>query len=202
MANVDVTLDVTGFYFSQKVNVPEDSTIKDVMIAVVAATYGTDTEFTFSPHVTGYGEFCRMISIRFQKMPLSRQFAQNGTRFQPPGVSKGVYEFDDYTKDNQFANPQLAWQYYIVAEDGTGTLRSGEVGGKRTVVPFSRSNSGNGSVPKLQQNDRIIWRLVAICQKPTRPFPEESLAMNIDDPIILEQTALPMKYQSKSFGVK
>lgn len=199
MANVNVTLDVTGFFFSKQVNVDENSTIKEVMIRVVEESAGTDAEFTFSPHITAAGEFCRMISIHFKEKPKTRQFSQDGNPFEPPNLRMGVYEFDDYAQSNQEANPQLAWQYYVVGQDGKGELRSGEVDGRRTVVPFSKSNMGVGAVPKLKEGDRIFWRLVGICVGPTRSAPASVEMLALDDAKKKMSMALPFKYQPSMF---
>ncbi len=172
MAQIKVTLDVTGFYFSETIE-GEDTdlkTVKDVMVAVVKKTAGTDREFTFKSLFTGKGEFCSKIQINYKKAPSSRQLIdKNGdgvfTPF-PERLEAGIYGYDD--ENPTITNPQLAWQYYIVGENGTGALRSGEIGGKRTVVPFSDSNRdpAQGGVV-LATKDVITWRLVAICGEPT-----------------------------------
>ncbi len=45
----------------------------------------------------------------------------------PPNLDAGIYGFDD--ENPTFTNPQLAWQYYVVGDEGRGALKSGEVGG-------------------------------------------------------------------------
>ena len=172
MTLIKVTLDVTGFYFSETIE-GEDSvlkTVKDVMLAVVAKTSGTDKEFTFKSLFTAKGEFCSKIQVNHRRPPVSRQFIEkagvpNPVPF-PPNLDAGVSGFDD--ENPTFTNPQLAWQYYVVGDEGKGALKSGEIGGRRTVVPFSDSNrdAARGGVT-LADKDVIIWRLVAICNGPT-----------------------------------
>jgi hypothetical protein len=172
MAEIEVTLDVTGFYFSEKVKGDDTvlKTVKDVMLAVVAQTAGTDKEFTFKSLFTAKGEFCSKIQVHHRKPPSSRQFIEKPGVTEPvpfpPNLAPGVYGFDD--ENPTFTNPQLAWQYYVVGDEGKGALRSGEVGGRRTVVPFSDSNrdAASGGVT-LVTKDVIVWRLVAICNGPT-----------------------------------
>jgi hypothetical protein len=174
MALINVTLDVTGFYFSETIRAEEADlrTVKDVMLAVVAKTSGTDKELTFKSLYSAKGEFCSKIQVLHRRSPTSRQLVEKDGVLVPfpTGLEAGIYAYDD--ENPTYINPQLAWQYYVVGDEGRGALKSGEIGGKRTVVPFSDSNrdADRGGVT-LADKDVIIWRLVAICNGPTVKSP-------------------------------
>lgn len=184
---VEVTLDVTGFYFDEKVRVAPDSSVKDVMQAVVEKTAGTGREFRF--HSAGKGdsegggkgfsEFLSEISVKFDDTnpPKSRQKHRDGhTLKSGTYLYKDDYRAAEYGDSAKKAPFSLVWQYYIT--DAENRLLSGvNKDGIRIKVPFTRSNTlyeGEGPI-NFKGGERITWRLVAIFLGPTGN-PEEYAA--------------------------
>lgn len=166
---MEITIDVTGMYYSNTVTVAEGSTVFDVMQAAsVQRAPGNGGILTFglelaSDGVTPSG-FLNQIKIVYDEEsdPRSRQLVTAGQ----PGAPrpKGVYLYNDDMSRDPFlvdggVSFRLAWQYYI--SDAEGRSRNANVDGTRKIVPFLRSNEGEGSV-ELHNGDRIVWRAVAI----------------------------------------
>lgn len=173
---VDIELDVTGFYFSYKVKgISDTATIQDVMDRVQQETTNptypsNEPVFTYEPKanpMTGK-LFVSMISIEHREQVKSRQIQTTGQKNE---YGIGTYKFDDdFAADNKGRNPISVWQYYVVRKE---KLISGGSAGERITIPFSetdRSFPDNKPVSDpivFQQDDKIIWRLVGICTMPT-----------------------------------
>lgn len=183
---IDVTLDVAGFYFNEKVTVARDATVETVMEAVRLKTRMSSKRFQYETKMKENFEtkevdlFVNRISIEYadaKKPPKSRQ----------TGIAKdlGTYAFSDsdldsYRSSNSsdvylIKNLLLAWQYYVYDKEGVDYARSRKGALNRKIVSFTRSSRDEG-VP-FEDGDTVVWRLVAILAGPTRPFgTKQSLA--------------------------
>mgnify|MGYP006425228631 FL=1 len=158
-----ITLDVTGFYFSEVVPFNHQKTVQEVMEQVALKTKGRGTVFDFDPRIGSSGRKLNSISVEFKcDPPRSRQVDPN------TGIGREkndrLFFFCDKdlqptgATDKNQAQFVLAWQYYVT--DKNGTLKNGtpQSGGFRTIVPFSTPVSDF----ELCDGDTITWRLVAI----------------------------------------
>lgn len=157
---VQVTLDVTGFYFSQTVDVPEGASVEDVMLQAERDTRNDpEREFSFVPMFKGTKKFLQTITVNWKVEAESRQQPAN------PGEPRrkypaGVYIFDDELGSPVRNNLALVWQYYIF--DETGALLTAD----RKIVPFSETNTGENPIV-FKDGYKVVWRLVAICTGPS-----------------------------------
>ena len=158
-----ITLDVTGFYFSETVPFNNQQTVQEVMEQVALKTEGRGTVFNFEPRLGSAGNKLNSISVEFNcDAPRSRQVNPN-TGIGREKVDRFFFFCDENlepmgpTNKNQ-AQFVLAWQYYVT--DKNGMLKNGtpQSGGFRTIVPFSNPVSDF----ELCDGDTITWRLVAI----------------------------------------
>ena len=143
---IRVTVDITGMYFGIQVKVPKEATIEEVMKIAVKDTANGFPRLTFAGDGRGF-----LNSISVEHKNGSAVSRQDNTRVRPDGI----YSFKDQSGDQQ---PLLVWQYYV--SDRNGTLKSGQDGGSRRIVPFSVQNH-------LADQDVIVWRLVGISTAPT-----------------------------------
>jgi hypothetical protein len=158
---VNVTLDVTGMYFSFTLKVNPNWSILQVMDEVATLTKGTDQEFAFVPKANMTGRtFVEEISVNHKKPATSRQTPFGGEK-SPRQSKPGLYLWND--RINPVASesvPQLIWQYYVT--DANGKSKSGKFGGARIVVPFAESNSSGAWPCVFEEGDVITWRMVGI----------------------------------------
>jgi hypothetical protein len=161
-----ITVDVTGFYFSETVPFNNQITVQEVMEQVAVKTQGRETEFNFAPRAGQPGKWLNSITVEFKcDLPRSRQVDPN----TGIGIEKAdkFFHYDDSVgslmgpTDKEQAQFALVWQYYVT--DKFGVLKNGtpQGGGFRTVVPFVEPSSGF----TFADGDTITWRLVAIFSK-------------------------------------
>lgn len=172
-----VEVDITGFYFDEKVIIKKGSTVFDVMKAVRDKTANAEKKLTFSDAVDDpatekdENRFLRSITVTYtgSAVPRSRQ------SYTPK--KERLFHFADTPQQKITAmeggQPKegaapgaLAWQYYVLSKplsDGSGRVLKNVIGNgnQRRIVPFKDSASANGGI-ELEDGDRIVWRLVGI----------------------------------------
>ncbi|MEO1406021.1 MAG: hypothetical protein AAFV54_05965 [Pseudomonadota bacterium] len=177
---INVTVDITGFYFEKNVVVPATATVQEVMDAVQAETRGTEMQLTYTPRPGGSKKFLRAIEVLFDParggVPQSRQIRNPGSTLdlEKPFPQATKYFYDDGFRPpvgpqkEGFADFTLAWQYYVF--DEAKRLKSSGPKGQRVILPFANSAAQPGGIT-LAHNDRIVWRLVAIFGVPLSENP-------------------------------
>lgn len=146
-----IKIDITGFYYEQKIDAEGIVTVEDAMRAAAQSPAPNGGILSVSSDLNG---FVNSITVEYPSTarPVSRQ--SGGPR------PVGTYSYDDNPLNGGNVIPgsgnvdgQLAWQYYV--------RRGGAVvNADRRIVPFDRSDEG--SVGPLQDGDVIVWRLVGI----------------------------------------
>jgi hypothetical protein len=175
---VNVTMDITGMYFSYTVSADPNWSVLRIMEQVATATKGTDHEFAFVPRANTSGRtFVEEISVYHKKPAISRQKPRPG---ETPRQSKpGLYLWNDRINPAQSESiPQLIWQYYVT--DASGKSKSGKFGGTRIVVPFSESNTAGDWPCVFEDGDVITWRMVGIfVRTPDTTDPESTVKFTV-----------------------
>lgn len=161
-----ITVDVTGFYFSETVPFTKQETVQEVMEQVASKTQGRGTEFDFGPRRGVVGRKLNFIKVKFTcDAPRSRQVDPATGIGREKADRYFFYDDSDLTPMGETNDGQaqfvLAWQYYVT--DQNGTLKNGtpQGGGFRTIVPFSQKSENY----VFSDGDTITWRLVAIFGK-------------------------------------
>ena len=163
VVDMQIILDVTGFYFSTTVDIDNPKTVQEIMEKAALQTASQPTKLDFGPRLdAARGAKLNFIQVVFDgQPPVSRQKRPGG------GVVTKVdrkYIFDDTAQvltgptNLGQAQYQLAWQYYV--SDKTGRIRNGTpaTGGDRTIVPFSV----DAKEYAFEDGDVVTWRLVGI----------------------------------------
>ena len=172
-----VTLDIAGFYYSIDVEVPESSTVKDVLDAAKGVPnllgaildYGSegslDTAFTVD----------RITITHTNGSARSRQTGAS----DPRTYEDGIYSFSD---DGEFHSPSHrfrakdpnknfvhAWQYYVYDENFQDLSRKNGGNLPRKIVGYSDAGPEKGYV--LKDGYTVVWRLVTIMVGPNVSTP-------------------------------
>jgi hypothetical protein len=176
---VNVTVDLTGMYFSFTAQADPKWSVLQVMQAVATATKGTDHEFAFVQKANLDGRtYVEEISVNHKKPAISRQ-KPFGTA-SPRQSKAGLYIWND--RVNQMpseAVPQLIWQYYVT--DANGKSKIGKFGGTRIVVPFADSNTAGDWPVVFEEGDVITWRMIGIfVRTDDTPDPASTVKFSLD----------------------
>ena len=161
---MEVTLDITGFYYSTTIDLTDKiKTVEDVMDAAKDKPGDQGGQLSFVRNKIDK-RFIDTITVDYPEgsTPVTRQ--KNGKK--PLERPTGKYTFtDDITdKRNRIdwtgGEPGiLAWQYYVF--DSKRTLKSSGKNNERVILPMAESDRKPDGVT-LEDGDRIVWRLVTI----------------------------------------
>jgi hypothetical protein len=154
-----VTVDVTGFYFAQTVDVPPNTSVLEVMRAVEAQSGLSKDDPVFRFQSSSNGTI-RTISVEHRKAPTSRQYKRK--KPFPDNLVPGFYEFTEQEPDAK--NQLIAWQYYVMKPVGGSSIDFTTVSADRKV---EAAKDG-----KFDWTDgmKIVWRGVLICLNRTTDF--------------------------------
>lgn len=163
----NITLDVTGFYYSVKVDLErfdrrdrDEVTVKDVTEAAVGRTGTTGgrlKEVDFSDR-----GFLNRITVEHSRPPKSRQTFGGRDQRHPQNLPIGVYSYsDEFLPSLEVGDITFTpvWQYYVF--DRTGDLETGSNRARdltRSITPSAESDRD----VTLRQGYLIRWRLVCI----------------------------------------
>lgn len=183
---VKVTVDVTGYFYSAKVDVPKEATVQEVMAAAVAADAGapaTKARMIFAPDPND--EFISEIIVLHRNG--SAKSRQVDPKDPPRQYDDGFYSFNDFNNLSTEMGPNgvprfapreagdsraLAWQFYVYKKTDMGLVdlsRSQRGGLLRVVEPFSRATPF--AAGKDDDEYELVWRLVALALRADRLEP-------------------------------
>jgi hypothetical protein len=155
-----VTVDVTGFYFEQTVDVQPKTSVLEVMRAVEAASGAGNTPL-FRFVSSGDGSI-RTISVEHRIPPVSRQgVGKKHTPF-PKNLDAGFYEFTEQAPDAK--NQVIAWQYYVMKPVAGSPIDFTTVSADRKIETASKG------IFDWTDGMKIVWRGVLICLNRTIDF--------------------------------
>lgn len=190
---VKVTVDITGYFYQQEVDVPKTATVFEVMreasIAGASAPISQPRMlFSADPN----GEFLSEIIILHRSFSAkSRQSAAGGT---PRQYDDGFYSFSDFEElvpetgpngvvrfapRDSGASRALAWQFYVYkkTELGLVDLSRSKLGGlERKVEAFSVAKPFEEGEDDAEYE--VVWRLIALALRPDPPVPGRLVAFN------------------------
>ena len=179
MAEIKITLRIVGLYFNKPVHIENKKglNVKDVMDKYRAEhplSQPNGLDYLLTPAYTTEELVLTTIKHNFSG---DFDFDASGTTTRPPdGPSldnvqrkSGIYtlgeDLEDHFPDKRVG---LAWQYYVVSP--TGKVKS--------KTPVSRKFKRFDATPPdytLENDDTIIWRLVAIAREPDEAMKYETV---------------------------
>jgi hypothetical protein len=171
MAIINVRLRIVGLYFNETIQINDNPnlTVRDVMDEYIRLNpnLAVPGGLEYVRYPVGTNDFVRAFSYHYDG---SYNYNGDALDTTPPdgltlgGVNRpsGIYTLsEDLEDDFRDTKVGLVWQYYVVGNNGNGTVKS------RT--PASRGFQSVGQTPpsyNIQNKDAIIWRLVAIAREP------------------------------------
>ncbi|MEL6201912.1 MAG: hypothetical protein AAFR39_06085 [Pseudomonadota bacterium] len=177
---VEVTVDITGYFFSRTVNVPKEATVQEVMAEAVAANATAandearllvlsdlDDKFLNEIIVVHRGGSAKSRQVR-DGVP-TRQYDDGIFSFADDQIEieAGPNGTSRFAPRDPNASRALAWQFYVYKETSEGLVdlsRSNLGGLRRQVEAFSEAT------PFVAGDDdakyQVVWRLVALALRP------------------------------------
>jgi hypothetical protein len=169
-----ITLDIAGFYYDTDVDVPEGSTIKDVMTAAKnlgVLPCGAKLDFSDEPFPTINGTARAGNQVDRITITHSNDSAKSRQKSVPRRVyPDGIYSFvDDATIDEvtgkfRSLDPNKhfvhAWQYYLYDTEFRDLARARAGNVYRAIVGYDSPDQ------QLEEGYTIVWRLVTIMVGP------------------------------------
>lgn len=156
-----VRLRVAGLYFNQVVAmVGEGSwTVRQVMDRYIEQRAADQPMLSYETERRGVAAAEQEPTVlAISVMHLTAPSSLSGTARRP-----GLYRLQENELDG--GSTVLAWQYYIVANDGKGITRSATLPGGIFTAFGKHDPQQNG----VQEGDAVIWRQVAIRRAPVDP---------------------------------
>jgi hypothetical protein len=172
MAMINVKLRIVGLYFNATVRVEDNPnlTVRDVMDEYIRMNpnLAVPGGLEYGRFPIGTTDFVTRLTYHY---PGKYDFDGNNVLVpQPVGVDgptlgkkdrpAGIYTLGENLEDQLLDKKAgLVWQYYVVSPGGV----------VKSKTPASRGFQGFGVTPpsyNFENNDTIIWRLVAIAREP------------------------------------
>lgn len=190
---VKITVDITGYFYHQEVDVPKTATVFEVMreASNAGATAPSDKPrmlFSADPN----GEFLSEIIVLHRNFSAkSRQVTAGGT---PRQYNNGFYSFSDseelvpeigpngvvrFAPRDPGASRALAWQFYVYkkTELGLVDLSRSKLGGlERKVEAFTVAKPFEEGEDDAEYE--VVWRLIALALREDPPVPGRLVAFN------------------------
>jgi hypothetical protein len=172
MPEISVRLRIVGLYFNEtvKINDKQKLTVRDVLDKYISEhpdlSVPGGLEYVRFPLVKNGKDYVKTFNYHFggnynYDGDTPNLTVDDGTTLGKNKRDAGVYSLSEDLED-EFRTPNigLVWQYYVVADNGDGVVKS--------KTPPDRSFTPFGAKPDydIADGDLIIWRLVAIARKP------------------------------------
>jgi len=169
-----VRLRIAGLYFNEIVNMPAGQTwtVREVMDAYIAAGTGPELNYDVQLNVAASPELASILtlSVTHKTPQIAFKFidlvdGKLTVRQEVNSLSKkprkgGLYRLQEIELDG--GATVVAWQYYVVAENGAGVTRSATTAN----TGFKRFGNADPQQNGVRPNDAVIWRNVAIRRRP------------------------------------
>ena len=176
-----VNLEITGFYYREKIDVPCSGpfvSVKALMEEAVKKT--TFPKLQFTSETLGKKEFLDTIIVEHDDTSAKsgQTIGSANPRLYPAGIylaNDDPVFFGSVNGVRRLVSPEgkkiiSAWQYYVYDKNGVDLNRTS---GPRRVVPFADDFTIESGTPPtetkrgLEPDDTVVWRRVSICVEPT-----------------------------------
>ncbi len=174
---INVRLRIVGLYFNETVTInnKRNLTVRDVLDKYIKENPDLSVpgglEYIRFPLVRNGEDYVKTFNYHFggdynYDGDTPNVTVDNGTTIGNNRRDPGIYSLSEDLED-EFSTPNigLVWQYYVVADNGDGVVKS--------KTPPTRGFTPFGADPDydIEDGDVIIWRLVAIARKPAYTVP-------------------------------